>query len=52
MEETAEKPRKKLSLDRETVRNLNDPILSTQGWSLWTCDDAGSEHEIQGERVK
>ncbi|MFC4010837.1 hypothetical protein ACFOY2_26655 [Nonomuraea purpurea] len=52
MEAVTEKPRKKLSLDRETVRNLNDPILSTQGWSLWTCDDADASLEIQGERAK
>jgi hypothetical protein len=29
---------KKLNLKRETVHNLNDRLLSSQGWSLWTCD--------------
>jgi hypothetical protein len=32
---------KKLVLRRETVHDFTDPILSTQGWSLWTCDDTG-----------
>ena len=34
-------PKKRLTLNRETVQNLNDPILTTQGWSLWACDETG-----------
>lgn len=30
---------RKLRLRRETVRNLTEDILSSQGHSLWTCDD-------------
>ena len=45
MEKPSEAPRPiagtKLTLRRETVHDLTDPILSTQGWSLWTCDDTG-----------
>jgi hypothetical protein len=29
---------RKLSLQRDTVGSLTDPLLSSQGWSLWTCD--------------
>ena len=29
---------KKLTLKRETIRNLNDDLLTSQGHSLWTCD--------------
>jgi hypothetical protein len=32
---------KKLNLKRETVRNLNDQLLTSQGHSLWTCDGSG-----------
>jgi len=32
---------RKLKLSRETVRNLTDDILSSQGYSLWTCPDVG-----------
>ncbi|MFB7454568.1 hypothetical protein ACFTWS_39085 [Streptomyces sp. NPDC057027] len=31
--------KKTLDLKRSPVRNLNDPLLTTQGWSLWTCDE-------------
>lgn len=30
--------RKTLTLKRETVRDLSTELLTTQGWSLWTCD--------------
>lgn len=32
--------KKKLSLVRETIRELNvwDRMIESQGWSLWTCD--------------
>jgi hypothetical protein len=29
---------RKLSLQRDKVGSLSDPLLSSQGWSLWTCD--------------
>ncbi|GHI82856.1 hypothetical protein Sxan_02200 [Streptomyces xanthophaeus] len=28
-----------LDLKRETLRDLDDPLLSSQGWTLWCCDD-------------
>jgi len=28
-----------LELNRKTIRRLNDEILSTQGHSLWTCEN-------------
>lgn len=37
---------RKLALRRETVQDLNDPILTTQGWSLWTCADT----DVPGQR--
>lgn len=33
---------KKLTLKRETIRNLNDDLLTSQGHSLWTCDVTGA----------
>lgn len=30
-----------LDLKREVIRNPTDQLLTSQGWSLWTCD----EHE-------
>lgn len=41
--------RKKLTLEREVVRDLNvwDRLIETQGWSLWTCDRPA----IPGEEV-
>ena len=30
--------KKKLNLKRETVYNLTDQLLTSQGHSLWTCD--------------
>jgi hypothetical protein len=40
--------RKTLTLKRETVRDLSTELLTTQGWSLWTCDatvgDASAQH--------
>jgi hypothetical protein len=29
---------KRLNLKRETLQNLNDQLLTSQGHSLWTCD--------------
>lgn len=39
-DETQQLPpvRRKLKLRRETVRNLTEDLLSSQGHSLWTCD--------------
>ncbi|MGW7442951.1 hypothetical protein [Kitasatospora sp. NPDC054795] len=34
--------KKTLDLKRSTVGNLDDPLLTTQGWSLWTCDETAS----------
>jgi hypothetical protein len=42
-------PGKRLALKRETVRNLNDPILTTQGWSLWTCEETADMGRREGE---
>ncbi|MFC4531998.1 hypothetical protein [Sphaerisporangium dianthi] len=42
-------PKKRLALKRETVRNLNDPILTTQGWSLWTCEETADLGPREGE---
>ncbi|WP_328551240.1 MULTISPECIES: hypothetical protein [unclassified Streptomyces] len=32
--------RRTLDLKREVLRDLDDPLLSSQGWTLWCCDDA------------
>lgn len=39
-DETQQLPavRRKLKLRRETVQNLTEDLLSSQGHSLWTCD--------------
>ncbi|MET8139765.1 hypothetical protein ABZU32_05585 [Sphaerisporangium sp. NPDC005288] len=41
-------PKKRLALKRETVRDLNDPILTTQGWSLWTCEETADMGRGEG----
>lgn len=33
--------RRTLRLRRETVRNLTEDLLSSPGYSLWTCPDVG-----------
>lgn len=33
--------KKKLALKRDTIHDLSTDLLSTQGWSLWTCDASG-----------
>lgn len=45
-------PKRKLKLNRETVHNLTDQLLTTQGWSLWTCDTSpqGSVREPDRRR--
>jgi hypothetical protein len=47
--------KRKLNLKRETVHNLADQLLTTQGHSLWTCPNtrpAGAlpESEERGGR--
>lgn len=37
-DETPRPPRKRLELKRETLRNVDEPLLTSQGHSLWTCD--------------
>ena len=51
--ETPETPETKktrtLALKREVIRSLGDRLLTTQGWSLWTCDepDTGESGEVK-----
>lgn len=42
--------RKTLTLKRETVRDLSTELLTTQGWSLWTCD--ATVGGASGERLR
>jgi hypothetical protein len=42
--------KKKLNLKRDTVQNLNDQLLSSQGHSLWTCDESEQFAQAQLER--
>ncbi|MFE9883272.1 hypothetical protein [Streptomyces sp. NPDC005784] len=48
---TTEEPRmvKKLDLKREVVGDLTDQLLTTQGHSLWTCDETETMHEEDGD---
>lgn len=39
---------KKLDLNREVVGDLTDQLLTTQGHSLWTCDETMHEEESDG----
>jgi hypothetical protein len=37
------RPPRKLTLDRETVHDMSDQLLTSQGHSLWTCDSEVQE---------